>query len=117
MLYTISLITAGAVIISGLYVIAHGNWHKFGLKFAGVCLSTMAGGWMLPANFIFGAGIFACPAGMAETSCMAIQIFFIVRNLAFIIFHVAVGRDAIVFKHRERRGTACQTNSSKPLHP
>lgn len=115
MLHNFALITAVMIVVSGVYVIAKGSWHQLGLKFAGVVLSTTAAGWMLIATMIFGQTSFACQLGMPPEACLAVQLYSVVRNLAFIVFHVAVGRDAIIIKHRDRRGTACQTSFSKPL--
>lgn len=115
MLYALSLISAVVVLISGIYVIARGTWHKFGLKFAAVALSTTAAAWLLLANYIFDVGVFHPPAGLPPTATMAIQFYFVLRNAAFVIFHIAVGRDAIHLRNGDRRGTSCRMNLQKPL--
>lgn len=115
MLHLLAIITALSVIGTGLYVLANGDWHKFGLKFAGVCLSTTAAIWLLGAELFIGSGVFSCPTEMPAQACLTFEIYHILRNVAFIIFHIAIGRDAIHFKKRDRRGTPCQKNLSKQL--
>lgn len=115
MLEFIAMMTVSAVIIVGIYVLAHGDWRKFGLKFAGVSLSTAAAIWLMAAQLYIG-GVFTCPADMPATACMTFEIYHIIRNVAFLIFHIAIGRDAIQFKKRDRRGALCQKNSlRRPL--
>lgn len=114
MLYYVAFLTAILVILSGGYVLARGDWRKLGLKFAGVCLATLAAIWLFGATYFFGANIFTCPTHLAESSCITLQLYFIIRNLAFVVFNMAVGRDAIMVRRGERRGTGCQTISLKP---
>lgn len=116
MLHFIALFTAIAVIATGIYVMVKGEWFPFGLKFAGICLSTLAAMWLLSADIYLGGSVLTCPATMPSNMCMTFELYHVLRNVAFIIFHIAIGRDAIHYKKRDRRGTLqCQKNSSKQL--
>lgn len=114
MMHMIAIITAALIVISGLYALAAGEWSKLGLKFAGVSLSTMAATWLLIADWISGGNVLACHIDNTP-ACLTLDLYYVVRNVAFLIFHIAVGRDAVHFKKRDRRGTSCQQTISKPL--
>lgn len=116
MLHLLAFITGVSVIGTGLYVLAKGDWQPFMLKFAGVCVSTTAAIYMLAATVIFN-GFAYCSSDTPANLCMTFEIYYIARNAAFIIFHIAIGRDAIHLKKRDRRGTLCQKNSLKQSHP
>lgn len=116
MMYYLSLITALSVIATGLYVLAKGDWHKFGLKFAGVAISTTAAIWLLGADLALGGNIISCTPNIGDQNCLTLEIYHVLRNMAFVVFHIAIGRDAIHFKQQDRRGAPeCQKNSSKQL--
>lgn len=112
MLHFLSLLTIGIVVLSGIYVLARGEWHPFALKFAGVALSTSAAMWLLGADIFMGGGIATCPF-TDPSVCLTVDVYHIVRNIAFVLFHIAIGRDAIHYKRNDRRGTACQKNILK----
>lgn len=100
MLHFLSLLAALAVIITGVTVLGLGNWRKFKLKFAAVAFSTSAAIWL----FIFTAYGQALRIQHSEDFVSLTWSFYhIVRNGVFVLFHVAVGRDAIRFKQQERR--------------
>lgn len=114
MLHIIAFISAVAVIGTGIFVLAAGDWRPFTLKFAGVCLSTSAAIYMLTARIIFGNFNY-CSGETLPIVCLTFELYYITRNVAFILFHIAIGRDAIHFKKRDRRGTIkCQKSSLKP---
>lgn len=115
MLYILSMITASAIILTGFYVLAKGTWHSFGLKFAGVALSTMAALWLVGSDIVYGGGMMTCSPDMDVQQCFTFELYHVVRNLAFIIFHIAIGRDAIHYKRKDRRGTAWPKNYSNHL--
>lgn len=117
MLTLFTLLTTFGIIATGFYVLAKGDWHQFGLKFAGVSLSTIAAIWLFASQIAFSSGAFTCPIDMPETTCFTFEVYHIVRNLAFILFHIAIGRDAIQYKNKDRRGTPCQTVNSSKLSP
>ena len=100
-IFCLGMLSAMAVILSGLYVLARGEWRPFKLKFAGVALSTVAGLWMALSMYVL-YDSYAC--GAKQSLCITAGIYHVVRNVAFVIFHIAVGRDAIRYKQGDRRG-------------
>lgn len=101
-LHLIGLLSALCVIASGVYVMARGDWKKFALKYAAVCLSTVAAMWFTAYLLINQSDMAVCRTDVIM--CLTGDLYHIARNLAFILFHVSVGRDAIRYKHRDRRG-------------
>lgn len=101
MLHILGLLTAFIGISSGMAVLALGDWRYFKLKYAGVAISTAASIWFLIMFIIFGGDIALCNS--SRLFCMTGDIYHTTRNIAFIIFHLAVGRDAITLKERDRR--------------
>lgn len=93
--------------LSGIFVLAKGDWHAFGLKFAAVSISTICAGWLL-VMLILQSGIPVC--NFDALYCLQWQMYGMTRNIAFIIFHITVGRDAIYFKQSDRR----KRNGSAP---
>lgn len=87
------------IIFTGIFVLLFGDWKKFTLKFAGVALSTVAAIFLIFLNITQSVPM-ACTD---EPFCLNYSIYAIVRNVAFIIFHVTCGRDAIRFRRCERR--------------
>lgn len=118
MLHFLSLITALTIIFTGVLVLTLGDWRKFGLKFAGVVLSTTAAFGLLIVEATASDWSLNCVGPMAQQEHFSLELYHLFRNVAFIIFHIAIGRDAIHFKQRDRRGTAtCQKNLlSRLLH-
>ncbi len=115
MLHLLSMITAFSIVVTGIYVMAKGDWSRFALKFAGIGLSTTAALYLFSADFILGGGIMSCSPDMNPQQCLTFELYHVVRNIAFVIFHIAIGRDAIHFKRRERRGTIWAKNYSNHL--
>jgi hypothetical protein len=116
MLYVLGFLTTLTVIATGLYVMAAGTWNQLGLKFAGVALSTSAGAWLLFSQLFFGNKM---DCSLSASMCLTFGVYHVVRNLALIAFHVAVGRDASAIKRGERRRgkTAWPTSISRQSHP
>lgn len=100
MMHFLVVATALTGIGTGLFVLAFGDWRKFTLKFAGVALSTTAAIFLIYANALHGLPI-ACED---KPFCIDYAIYSVVRNIAFIVFHITSGRDAIRFKGCDRRG-------------
>jgi hypothetical protein len=105
------LFSIGLVALSGLIVIALGDWHHLGLKFAGVALSTMSGVGLLALGLQH-PGVVDC--AQDKTIFIGFSMCVLLRNVSAILFHIAAGRDAIKIKDRDRR-TACQMNLKQPL--
>ena len=101
MLHFLSILTAFLIIFTGLIVLAFGEWRKMQLKFAGVALSTTGAVWIL-LNILLFHDFITC--NRDPDICASIELYHVVRNTAFIIFHIAIGRDAIKFSKGERRG-------------
>lgn len=92
---------AYAVFFTGIWVIAFGDWRKFKLKFAAVAISTSAAFALILLQFATHGGKY-CVAGQLDG--FAADVYHLSRSIAFILFHLAVGRDAIHFKCKDRRG-------------
>lgn len=86
------------LVVTGISVLGCGQWDKHGLKFAAVGLSTAAAIWLLIASQIFER-----PGSFGGDDVSMWEIYHISRNIALILFHLSVGRDAIRYKNRERR--------------
>lgn len=89
------------LVLSGIAILGYGQWDKHGLKFAAVGLSTAAAIWVLAASQVFDP-----PGSFGGEDVSMWQFYHIVRNIALILFHISVGRDAIRYKNRERRSRA-----------
>lgn len=100
MLHYFALISSVAIVFTDMVVMALGDWRKLGLKFAAVALSTAAGVWLTLLYFSLD-DILRCEA--MRPLCFTGEIYHIVRNCAFVLFHISVGRDAIHLKKRDRR--------------
>lgn len=87
-------------VITGFVVLAFGNWEKFILKYSGVALSTAAASYLMWMS-TFHSHAWICHDG--DFYCDAQMLSFLMRNLAFVCFHVSCGRDAIRFKKCDRR--------------
>ena len=101
-MFVLHLITAFFVVFTGFYVLYAGNWSKFKLKYAGVALSTTAGIWFM---FFLAMEPHQFKCEFSSMTCLSYAIYGIARNIAFVLFHISVGRDAINFKHRDRRSS------------
>lgn len=99
MLFSLHYITAAAIVLTGLYVLYQGDWRPFKLKYAAVVLSTLAAIWLLIFTAKQGSG--GCKS--EAIVCLSYSIYGIIRNIAFVLFHISVGRDAISYKKRDRR--------------
>lgn len=98
----LSWISAVFVSLTGLYVLFHGDWRHLRLKYAAVSLSTVASFWVITAMAMDHSTTRCLHSDMM---CFSLALYHVVRNLAFILFHLAVGRDAISIKKNsgERR--------------
>lgn len=114
-LHTVAFISAAIIVVTGVYILARGDWRSHQLKFAGVCISTSAALYMLTISLMFN-GFNYCTNEGQPFLCHTIEIYYIARNVALILFHIAIGRDAIRVKQYDRRGTACRMSSPKPSH-
>ena len=93
MLHLFTILTLGIGIMTGMSVLALGSiaWRNFRLKFIGVIISTVAAGGFLLIHL----------TNNSMQMCANLTLFTeyellsIIRNIAFIIFHVSTGRDAI----------------------
>lgn len=108
----LNLLTAFIIIITGIYVLAMGDWRKFKLKYAALILSTVAAIWLFVSSISLG-GILICK--LDEKICTTYGLYGIARNISFIIFHIAVGRDAIRFKKADRRVCLTERRDNKTI--
>ena len=99
-MFVLHFLTSFFVVFTGLYVLIAGDWSKFKLKYAAVALSTVAGIWFL-VFIVLQPNQFSCQS--SAMTCFTYAIYGISRNIAFILFHLSVGRDAIKFKKKDRR--------------
>ena len=111
MLHLIALTTGLFVIVTGVYVLARGEWRPFKLKFGGVCISTTAAIYMMFAAITF-HGLNYCTNETLPAMCLTFELYYIARNTALILFHIAIGRDTIQYRKRERRGATCPRSFS-----
>lgn len=109
MLSVLLVITSSLVVVAGLAVMALGNWRPYRLKFAAVALSTVSA--------IFLTYIHATdrvPDVCTLSPICAEYIFYgVVRNIAFVFFHITAGRDAIRLKDGERRKEDFDTKKNR----
>ena len=98
-LHWLTLITGAAGLATGLYILALGDWKKLALKYAAVSLSTCAAALALYLSLV-DRSLWSCNA---EIACELRVMINIARNISFICFHIAAGRDAMTFKHFDRR--------------
>ena len=103
---TFMLLTSVLVPLTGLWVMGRGDWRELQLKYAGVVISTVASIWFLASMFMYDSLLRPCSIGASE--CFTIQIYAVARNISFIIFHLAVGRDARGIKTRGDRRRVAQ---------
>jgi hypothetical protein len=80
---------------------AFGDWKKFALKYAAVSLSTASAMWFAAYLLIYQSDLLTCRTD--DILCFTGDLYHIARSTAFILFHIAVGRDAIHYKKRDRR--------------
>lgn len=99
MFWWIMIATSLICVVTGLVVLKMGDWSKFALKFAGVGLATLCSGWML----IMLLSKYAPNCSSDTLQCLQWQVYGAARNIAFIIFIISVGRDAIRVKNHDRR--------------
>jgi len=97
---SLSITTCFMLVISGLYVFIRGDWRHLRLKHAAVVLSTVAGLYML-FIYITNPGVINCQ--LPERLCFNYGLYGSIRNISFILFHIAIGRDAIKIKKYDRR--------------
>lgn len=107
-LHIVSNLMSYAAFLTGLLVLALGDWRKFRLKFAAVAISTSAAFALILLHLVHGD---IRPIQLKPLENFSAELYHIARNTAFIIFHVAVGRDAIKFKMCDRRGCAWMRKS------
>lgn len=99
MLFTLLTATSFIAIGSGLAAIGFGNWRPHGLKFAGVALSTISAVFLTYIHLTN-----SLPDGCNSSPiCIEYFSYGIIRNIAFVIFHIACGRDAVRLKQGDRR--------------
>lgn len=92
-------ITTVIMWVTGIFVLTRGDWRTFMLKYAAVAISTVAAIWLCAMLILFGE----TNCSTTNSFCVTWKIYGIARNIAIILFHVSVGRDAIEFKHHDRR--------------
>lgn len=97
---TLAIASALLVVASGLIILALGQWQPHKLKFAAICISTTAAIW-LTIKIILCDGLLFCDIN--TISCLTSKIYNIAHNCVFVLFHIAIGRDAIRFKMCDRR--------------
>lgn len=103
MIATLICITAILSVASGIFVMIFGDWRKLALKFAAVSLSTLVSIFAL-LLILSKSPVDSCLATGAL--CDVYSFYQVVQNMAFVLFHLAVGRDAIKVRCRDRRN-AC----------
>lgn len=89
---------------TGLGVLAFGDWTKFKLKYLGVAFSTASVVYIIALQYAY-PSLALCIDG-PEHPCAQIHMFFFMRNVSIMIFHITSGRDAIKFKRCDRRSCA-----------
>ena len=112
MLLILILVTAVFSIISGITVLILGHWHDLGLKFAGITLSMLASLSFLGFSLI-DPGVLHC--AVDKDFYIGLSCSVIARNLSVIFFNIAIGRDAIALKGRDRRFTTHEAALAWPL--
>lgn len=95
------LISAIICVASGLYIIAMGKWKELKIKFAAVALSTAVSLVMVSYGMFQHQSLFVC--NQDTISCLNRDVCIFLRNIAILLFHIAVGRDAIAYKKGDRR--------------
>lgn len=109
MIETVLVETTGLLgLFTGLLVLALGDWHQFKLKYAGVALSTSASALVLLLHYV-NDNLWSCSSDLV--ACDLQTLIHTMRNLAFIIFHVTSGRDALRYKAHDRR--SCEINKEE----
>lgn len=93
-------ISAFLAFLSGAIALCVGNWNRLALKHSALFLSTISCGVMFLMVFL-NADAMACLA--TQTMCANWQLYACARNFCFILFHIAVGRDALQYKKWDRR--------------
>lgn len=96
-------------VVLGLYMLFAGDWEGMHLKRAAVLLSTTAAMGFSYVIFIYPHST-QCAA--PEPVCASFGIYCVFRNIAFLLFQYACGRDALDRKNQERRGIKAWTNMS-----
>lgn len=95
------LISALISVFTGITVVALGEWKRFALKFAAVSLCLMVDLSLMSVLF-FHPDELANPihAGIVDM----VSVLLIAKNIDHILFYIAFGRDAIIFRKKDRRG-------------
>lgn len=96
----IMILSIFATFVTGVTVLALGDWRRFKLKFAALILSTITAAW-LSYNAMLKVGLPNCKETLEV--CLQWEIFYIARNVAILLFQIGCGRDAMHVKHKDRR--------------
>ena len=96
----LTFLTSFLVIISGVYVLHRGDWSYFQLKYAALVFSIVTGLWSVVA-VVMDPHLLYCT--MDEKFCFASGMYDVVRNISFVLFHLAVGRDACFVRRKGDR--------------
>lgn len=91
---------SAAIAISGLGVLFLGKWNAMKLKFLAVSFVTISAVWFLFYYYMF-YDVLACRT--VEDMCKMTDSYLLLRNIAILLFNIAIGRDAIVYGKRDRR--------------
>lgn len=78
-----------------------GKWENFNLKHAGMLLSTTVS-FFVTAMLLIHPYAIECTS--SDMMCENWWLYGIASNVRIILFHIAIGRDAIRFKKQDRRG-------------
>lgn len=109
MFNTVLSVTSILLIISGITVMAMGEWRQLRLKFAAVAFSTASAIFLAIVHLRMDG-----PTICTNTAlCLQYSLYGVIRNTCFVIFHIACGRDAILLKHCDRR---CCTQTEGKRH-
>lgn len=102
MLSIILTVTSIMCVISGIAAMALGDWEKHMLKFAGIALSLTAAIFMTFIHLTSQVDNMC----LSTAICNQYALYGAVRNVSFIIFHIACARDAVRLRQGERHRIA-----------
>lgn len=105
MIHTLGQYAIYLVIISGFAALLWGDWRKLKLKFAVVLLSTVTATWFA---ILLAVSDYQPSCSGSDLFCSVMWLYVLARNLIFVLLNVALGRDAILIKNKERRKAVVQ---------
>ena len=100
-MHTILVLTAVVATLSGMIILAMGEWRHFWLKHSAMFLSTFVSG-AVALMLMRHTDVTVCTA--TDMMCANWFLYGIASNVRIILFHLAIGRDVLDYKkHGDRR--------------